>query len=160
MRRFLAPLTLLIFAGCETDEPTTRARSEKVQTRVATTAAPEASQRMVFVQGGSYIMGSSAEYAEKQEGPEIEVRVSSFYIDPTEVINARYAEFVEEKGYVTVAERPTEWEQIKKELLEGDELTPNGDYVANFFQGDFLHANEAADGLEKFVEWYKNVRAL
>jgi formylglycine-generating enzyme required for sulfatase activity len=203
---------------------------------------------MVYIEGGSYTMGSEEAYAEKHEGPEVTVEVSSFYMDTTEVTNSQYAEFVEETGYLTVAERVVDWEQIRQELppgtpkpadslfapgalvfsppkesvpldnmhrwwkwvpganwrhplgpendLEGkedhpvvhiayedakaycewagkrlpteaeweyaargksgtsqfqwgDELTPEGKYLANFFQGDFPHANTIADGFER-----------
>lgn len=45
-----------------------------------------------------------------------------------------------------------EWEfaarggKAKKEFAWGDELTPNGKYMANFFQGDFPYNNNGADG--------------
>lgn len=45
-----------------------------------------------------------------------------------------------------------EWEfaarggMAKKEFAWGNELTPNGTYMANFFQGDFPHDNKASDG--------------
>ena len=37
-------------------------------------------------------------------------------------------------------------ENSNSQFQWGEELTPNGDYLANFFQGDFPHANSAEDG--------------
>ena len=54
--------------------------------------------------GGEFAMGSDAHYPE--EAPVHRVRIDPFAIDRYEVTNARFAEFVDATGYVTVAERP------------------------------------------------------
>ena len=59
---------------------------------------------MVLVAGGTFRMGSDAHYAE--EAPAHAVSVDDVWVDRFQVTNAQYAEFVEETGYVTVAERP------------------------------------------------------
>src|SRR3954465_2553555 len=59
---------------------------------------------MVFIKGSTFLMGSDEFYPE--EKPVHEVTVSSFYIDQYEVTNADYKKFVDETGYVTIAERP------------------------------------------------------
>jgi formylglycine-generating enzyme len=59
---------------------------------------------MVPVPGGSFLMGSDVCYPE--EAPAHRVTVSSFLMDATAVTNGAFARFVEETGYVTVAERP------------------------------------------------------
>ena len=209
---------------------------------------PHAPKGMRYIKGGRFIMGSSDNEAMPDEGPEIQVEVSSFYMDEHEVTNAQFAEFVKATGYKTVAERPVDWEEIKKQLPPGtpkppdsvlrpgslvlspadhipnfndislwwswkngvdwkhpygpdsdikdkgnhpvvhiayedaqayakwagkrlpteaeweyaarggeegtpfqwgNELTPNGNYLANFFQGDFPDRNTARDGFEK-----------
>ncbi len=56
--------------------------------------------------GGLLLMGATTHYPE--EGPVREVRVAPFRIDVRQVTNAQFAAFVEETGYVTVAERPVE----------------------------------------------------
>jgi len=58
---------------------------------------------MVWVPGGSFMMGSDAHYAE--EAPARAVEVSGLWLGRTTVTNAQYAGFVEDTGYVTVAER-------------------------------------------------------
>ena len=52
----------------------------------------------------TFRMGSDAHYAE--EAPARRVAVDGFWIDRFQVTNRRFAAFVAETGYVTVAERP------------------------------------------------------
>jgi sulfatase modifying factor 1 len=59
---------------------------------------------MAAIEGGTFAMGSDAHYAE--EAPVRRVAVDGFRIDRTPVTNRMFAAFVEETGYVTVAERP------------------------------------------------------
>ncbi len=61
-------------------------------------------QGMVWVPGGTFQMGSNAFYPE--EAPTHRVTVDGFWMDQTTVTNAQFSRFVEETGYVTVAERP------------------------------------------------------
>jgi formylglycine-generating enzyme required for sulfatase activity len=58
----------------------------------------------VSVEGGAFRMGSERFYPE--ERPARPARVGPFRIDATPVTNARFARFVAETGYVTLAERP------------------------------------------------------
>lgn len=59
---------------------------------------------MVSIPGGKFLMGSEKFYPE--EKPVHEVMVDSFYIDKYEVTNRDYKKFIDETGYLTVAERP------------------------------------------------------
>ncbi|MEL7120085.1 MAG: SUMF1/EgtB/PvdO family nonheme iron enzyme [Bacteroidota bacterium] len=43
----------------------------------------------------------------------------AFFMDATEITNADFQKFVEATGYVTVAERPVDWELLAKELPPG-----------------------------------------
>ncbi|MEV0283090.1 formylglycine-generating enzyme family protein [Kribbella sp. NPDC050820] len=58
----------------------------------------------VRVPGGVFTLGSDRHYAE--ERPVRRVEVAEFTIDPYQVTNRQYAEFVGDTRYVTVAERP------------------------------------------------------
>ena len=58
---------------------------------------------MVWIEGGVFQMGSAAHYPD--EAPVREVKVDGFLMDRTTVTNAQFAAFVEDTGYVTVAER-------------------------------------------------------
>lgn len=67
-------------------------------------APPETADAMAWIPGGCFRMGSDRHYPE--EGPVHRVEVDGFWIDRHPVTNARFARFVRETGYVTVAERP------------------------------------------------------
>ncbi len=64
--------------------------------------APEAD--MVWVEGGTFRMGSDSHY--KEEAPAHRVTVDGFWIDPTPVTNRQFREFVRATGHVTFAEIP------------------------------------------------------
>src|SRR5690606_35561305 len=65
--------------------------------------------RMVLIEGGRFQMGSS-NFPDAQ--PIHEVEVSSFYMDEHEITNAQFKAFVDATGYVTVAERPLDPNEI------------------------------------------------
>ncbi len=67
--------------------------------------APEAPPYpdMVWIPGGSFLMGSNDHYPE--EAPVHRVSVDGFWMDKYQVTNAQFTRFVQETGYVTVAER-------------------------------------------------------
>ena len=93
----------------------------------------------VRLPGGSFLMGADEVYAE--EGPVRETTVDGFWIDPHEVTNRQFAEFVAATGYVTVAEKPVDpalfgvpVEQIPPELLQPGSavFTPPGSPARSF----------------------------
>jgi formylglycine-generating enzyme len=59
---------------------------------------------LAYVPAQTAVVGSDAHYPE--EGPSKAVTVDSFWIQRHAVTNAEFAQFVEDTGYVTVAERP------------------------------------------------------
>ena len=71
---------------------------------------------MVLIPSGSFLMGSEEKFSRKDASPKHLVYVASFWIDQTEVTNSQFTRFVEATGYVTTAEIPPKWEDIKKEL--------------------------------------------
>ncbi|MEV8214976.1 formylglycine-generating enzyme family protein [Leifsonia sp. NPDC077715] len=72
---------------------------------------------MVTIPGGRFHMGSAEFYTEEQ--PVHEREVAAFRIDRYEVTNADFAGFVDDTGYVTVAERPLD-AALFPELSEED----------------------------------------
>lgn len=81
--------------------------------------APEGNADMVFIEGGTFWMGSDDHYPE--EGPAHQVRVDGFWIDAAPVTNREFARFVAETGYVTVAEiapDPAEYPEADPALLQ------------------------------------------
>ena len=83
--------------------------------------APEG---MVWIPGGTFTMGSDDKMARRNEQPAHRVTVSGFWMDAVPVTNARFREFVEKTGYVTMAERKPDWEEIRRQLPPG---TPKPD---------------------------------
>ncbi|NEU09625.1 formylglycine-generating enzyme family protein [Flavihumibacter sp. R14] len=67
-------------------------------------------KNMIYIPGGKFLMGSDKFYPD--EKPVREVAVDGFHIDKFEVTNAEYQRFVEETGYITVAERPLNPEEF------------------------------------------------
>jgi sulfatase modifying factor 1 len=64
---------------------------------------PAPDNDMVWIPGGTFLMGSDDHYPE--EAPAHAVTVSGFWIDRHQVTNAAFRRFVKATGYVTVAER-------------------------------------------------------
>ena len=73
---------------------------------------------MVWVAGKKFTRGAKDGdiYAMKREKPAHKVTVDGFFIDITEVTNKQFKKFVAETNYLTVAERPIDWEEMKKQL--------------------------------------------
>jgi sulfatase modifying factor 1 len=70
--------------------------------------APDAD--MQWIEGRTFVMGSDHFYPE--EAPAHPVEVSGFWMDATVVTNAKFAQFVADTGYVTLAERPLDPQQF------------------------------------------------
>jgi formylglycine-generating enzyme len=73
---------------------------------------------MVWIPGGTFLMGSDHHYPE--EAPAHKVTVDGFWIDRHAVTNAEFARFVRKTGYVTVAEQapnPADYPGARPELL-------------------------------------------
>jgi formylglycine-generating enzyme len=73
---------------------------------------------MVWIPGGTFVMGSDQHYPE--EAPAHPVSVGGFWMDRHTVTNQQFARFVAKTGYVTVAEQtpdPADYPGAKPELL-------------------------------------------
>lgn len=66
--------------------------------------SPAKSEPMIWIEGGTFLMGSDRHYPE--ESPAHRVSVTGFSIDVFPVTNTAFKRFVEATGYVTAAERP------------------------------------------------------
>lgn len=115
---------LALLAACAAEEepaatpsqPTVAADFATTQTCTTPDDAP------VRIAGGTFMMGQEDIYAE--EGPVRETTVDTFWIDRHEVTNRQFSAFVEETGFVTLAEKPVDPElygvpvaQIPPDLL-------------------------------------------
>lgn len=93
---------------------------------------------MVWVEGKTFIQGAKPNdiYAMDREMPMHRVTVEGFFIDITEVTNKQFEIFVDDTNYKTVAERPVNWEEMKKNLPQGtpkphDSILQPGSLVFN-----------------------------
>jgi len=79
---------------------------------------------MVWIPGGTFLMGSEGEHAGPEERPVHKVYVDGFFMDVVPVTNARFEEFVEATGHVTVAERIPDEDEILAQLPPGTPAPP------------------------------------
>jgi sulfatase modifying factor 1 len=76
------------------------AESRRPETRVR---EPAPAKDMVWIPGGTFLMGSDHHYPE--EAPARDATVAAFWMDKYLVTNADFTRFTDATGYVTVAER-------------------------------------------------------
>lgn len=94
-------------------------------------------------------MGSDAPFAFPHESPAHSVQVKEFWMDETEVTNLQFSRFVEETGYVTVAERDIDWETFKLELPEGTAKYPD-----SMLKAGSLVFQEIKDNKKEEIEFF------
>lgn len=110
---------------------------------------------MIWISGGEFMQGAVPQdkMAMDHEKPAVKVAVDGFFIDITEVTNAQFAKFVEETGYVTVAERAIDWEELKKQVPAGTEK-PH-DSILQPGALTFRKTKASLPNLYDFSQWWK-----
>lgn len=108
---------------------------------------------MVWIPAGEFAMGSPQPDTNANERPVHGVRVSGFWMDRTEVTNAQFAAFVKATGYKTTAEKPVDWEEMKKQVPPGtpkpdDSVLAPGALV-------FIPPPKPLDDLNDFSQWWQ-----
>ena len=110
---------------------------------------------MVWVEGKSYTKGAKNNdvFAMMREKPSHEVYIDGFFIDATEVTNNQFKKFVDETGYVTIAEREIDWEEMKKSLPIGtpkphDSILQPGSLIFN----DQI---KRVEKMENYFQWWR-----
>ncbi len=93
--------------------------SNETPVKQANEGLHEAPPGMVWIEGGAYTRGATQQGEYPREYPPHRVEVSGFFMDTTEVTNAQYSEFVAATGYITIAERPVDWDEMVKEVPPG-----------------------------------------
>ena len=79
---------------------------------------------MKWIPAGLFTMGTNDEKAMANERPAHSVQISGFWMDEHPVTNAEFRKFVQATGYKTVAERPVDWEELKKQVPPGTPKPP------------------------------------
>jgi formylglycine-generating enzyme required for sulfatase activity len=74
---------------------------------------------MVWIPSGTFSMGSEQTGSRMNEKPVVKVSVDGFWIDEHDVTNEEFRKFVKATGYKTTAERPVDWEELKKQVPPG-----------------------------------------
>ncbi len=107
---------------------------------------------MVWIPAGEFAMGSDLPNTNNNERPVHGVRVSGFFMDRTEVTNAQFAAFVKATGFKTTAEKPVDWEEMKKQVPPG---TPKPD-DAVLAPGAlvFTPPKGAVQDLNDYTQWW------
>jgi formylglycine-generating enzyme required for sulfatase activity len=115
----------------------------------------DAPEGMVWIPGAIFRQGAVPQdkMAMDHEKPGIEVAVDGFFMDATEVTNNEFDAFVKATGYVTVAERAIDWEELKKQVPAG---TPKPhDSILQPGALTFKKAKSALPNLYDFSQWWK-----
>src|SRR5688572_19055676 len=74
---------------------------------------------MVWIPGGKFSMGAEEQCNTNDAQAFHEVETVGFWMDETEVTNDQFIAFVNATQYVTLAERPVNWEEMKKLVPPG-----------------------------------------
>jgi formylglycine-generating enzyme len=74
---------------------------------------------MVWIPGGQFMMGSNRATGGPAEGPVHPVYVDGFFMDTHTVTNAEFRKFVDATGYVTIAEKAPDANEIMKQAPPG-----------------------------------------
>ena len=70
-------------------------------------------------------MGNALGGGRQDEIPVIKVTLDGFWLDACDVTNAQFSKFVAATAYKTVAERPIDWEELKKQVEPGTPRPPD-----------------------------------
>lgn len=145
MKKTLFFVLLMLMAGCK----------KEASVMVEKPAELEVPEGMVWIPGGEFTMGAveNDPMALDHEKPAHPVAVDGFFMDVTEVTNKEFEKFVNETGYVTVAEREIVWEEMKKQLPPGtpkphDSILQPGSLV-------FKKPGEKVPNLYDFSQWWE-----
>lgn len=141
----------------ESNAPITEVTESVVDTTPIIIEKPESIKvpdGMVWIPGGEFIQGAVPQdkMAMDHEKPAHKVKVDGFFMDVTEVTNAQFAKFVKETGYVTVAERAIDWEEMKTQVPEG---TPKPhDSILQPGSLTFKKTKTSVPNLYDFSQWW------
>lgn len=159
MRTLIICLCFFTFLSCknENSKNTTTVKSEAETTNTINydSIINNPPEGMLWIPGGTFLQGAVPhdEIAMMHEKPQHPVSVDGFFMDITEVTNAQFSQFVKETGYITVAERDIDWEEMKKQLPEG---TPKPhDTILQPGSLMFKKTKTSVPNLYDFSQWWR-----
>lgn len=94
-------------------------------------------------------MGSTDPLARTDESLVHRMRVDGFRMNETEVTNAQFRSFVAATGYITIAERPSDWEAMNRHPPPGSPWENGHRESFNKNLRDELLAHERFDTLKE-----------
>jgi formylglycine-generating enzyme required for sulfatase activity len=130
----------------------------------ARSAAAQNPEGMVWIPGGTFLMGSDRHYPE--EAPAHEASVDGFWMDRCTVTNRDFKRFVEATGYVTFAEKPAnrdDYPGARPELLAPSSVLfkkpPKGTGLGDHYQwwayvkgADWRHPRGPASSIKDLMD--------
>ena len=87
-------------------------------------ACAQSPPNMQRIPSGEFVMGTDDAASMANERPAHQVKLDGFWMDEHAVTNAEFRKFAEASGYVTTAERPVDWEELKKQVPAGTPKPP------------------------------------
>lgn len=110
---------------------------------------------MRWIPAGSFSQGArpNDNMAMAHEKPAHEVFVDGFYMDSKEVSNAQFKAFVLATGYLTLAERAVDWEQMKLQLPIGTQKPADSLLMPGALT--FKAAASKLPNLYDFSQWWQ-----
>jgi formylglycine-generating enzyme required for sulfatase activity len=151
MRTWLLILVAVLGLGGCRAAPETGTTPAVVDTldRDAPGPAPDG---MVWIPGGRFTMGSAGRHASAAEGPVHQVDVDGFFMATRPVTNADFRTFVDATGYLTVAERVVDADQILSQVPPGTPPPPPEMLVP----GSLVFASAThVNGFEDWSQWWR-----
>jgi sulfatase modifying factor 1 len=106
---------------------------------------------MVFINGGTFMMGGDNSQADTDEYPKHKVQLSGFFMDASEVTNVQFQKFVEATHYVTTAEKKPDWEEMKQTLPPGTPRPSDSMLVAASL---VFHQTAGPVDLNDYSQWW------
>ncbi|MEO5788821.1 MAG: formylglycine-generating enzyme family protein [Gelidibacter sp.] len=150
-------LVLFAFANCKNPSAKKEERVTEIPEHILLKEQPKdipTPEGMVWVEGKTFTQGAKPgdPFALPREQPAHKVTVDGFFMDITEVTNKQFKAFVDATNYITVAERPIDWEDMKKELPEGtpkpaDSILQPGSLIFN------RDVNIVSD-MDNYTQWW------
>ena len=148
MKKILNIVFVLFLIGCQNEKKNEITTSDKVDDLVELI---QTNTKMVWIEGGEFNMGATIKGLYEREYPAHRVQVDGFWMDNHEVTNAQYQEFVDATNYVTVAERPVDWELLKTQLPPG---TPKPEDSVLLPGSLVFNASNGPVGLDNPANWW------
>lgn len=153
-------LTGFLILSCKENNNKEFAKNEEADKKISLNlliekpADIDTPEGMVWIPGGSFMQGAvnSDEMAMKHEKPAHQVAIDGFFMDKTEVTNAEFQKFVNETGYITVAEREIDWNEMKKQLPNGTPKPP--DSILQPGSLTFKKTKNSVPNLYDYSQWW------